>query len=143
MVPHNESATHRYATRRPTGSSKQCRGFTDMMRERSIVGCVLTAVKADAWGEWRPAARRLILALQLVGVLRLNCQLARLYIAHATGAVKHQISRHSTDSNRPVLAALPSQFATPIMCEVESLISDAPLRIRVDGLESRRSYAET
>jgi hypothetical protein len=46
-------------------------------------------------------------------------------------------------SNRPVLAALPSQFAVPIMCEVESLLSDAPLRIRVDGLESRRSYAET
>ena len=43
----------------------------------------------------------------------------------------------------PVLAALPSQFAVPIMCEVESLLSDAPLRIRVDGLESRRSYAET
>jgi hypothetical protein len=46
-------------------------------------------------------------------------------------------------SNRPVLAALPSQFAVPIMCEVERLLSDAPLRIRVDGLESRRSYAET
>ena len=30
-----------------------------------------------------------------------------------------------------------------LMCEVESLLSDAPLRIRVDGLESRRSYAET
>jgi hypothetical protein len=45
--------------------------------------------------------------------------------------------------NRPVLAALPSQFAVPIMCEAESLLSDAPLRIRVDGLESRRSYAET
>ena len=45
--------------------------------------------------------------------------------------------------DRPVLAALPSQFAVPIMCEVESLLSDAPLRIRVDGLESRRSYAET
>jgi hypothetical protein len=38
---------------------------------------------------------------------------------------------------------LPSQFAVPIMCEAESLLSDAPLRIRVDGLESRRSYAET
>jgi hypothetical protein len=45
--------------------------------------------------------------------------------------------------NHPVLAALPSQFAAPIMYEVESLLSDAPLRIRVDGLESRRSYAET
>ncbi len=45
--------------------------------------------------------------------------------------------------NRPVLAALPSQFAVPIMCDVESLLTDAPLRIRVDGLESRRSYAET
>jgi hypothetical protein len=43
----------------------------------------------------------------------------------------------------PVLAALPSQFPMPIMCEVERLLSDAPLRIRVDGLESRRSYAET
>jgi hypothetical protein len=38
---------------------------------------------------------------------------------------------------------MPSQFAVPIMCEVESLLSDAPLRIRAVGLESRRSYAET
>jgi hypothetical protein len=49
----------------------------------------------------------------------------------------------SVQGDHPVLAALPSQFAAPIICEVESLLSDAPLRIRVDGLESRRSYAET
>jgi hypothetical protein len=74
--------------------------------------------------------------------------MSRIPFVHKKG--KARAARQATngrfplrDRNRPVLAALPSQFAVPIMCEVESLLSDAPLRIRVDGLESRRSYAET
>jgi len=45
--------------------------------------------------------------------------------------------------NRQVLAALPSQSALPIMHEVESVFAATPGRIRVAGLEFRRSYAET
>jgi hypothetical protein len=33
-------------------------------------------------------------------------------------------------ASRPVLASLPAHFPVPIMCEVEGLLSDAPLRIR-------------
>jgi hypothetical protein len=63
--------------------------------------------------------------------------------ASTSSTRSHVIRQIVTVRSWPVLAALPSRFAKPTMREVESLLSDAPLHIRVDGLESRKSYAET
>jgi hypothetical protein len=95
----------------------------------------------------RPISGVLIRNEKLVGLCGLQLSESRhigpVYVRRPREVPALKSNLHHFKGNRPVLAALPSQFAVPIMCEVESLLSDAPLRIRVDGLESRRSYAET